>query len=203
MGRIINYSLEMKYKLAIPLVIISAFSVFVVNAQAITSLHNTEFSLNVLDNWAYQESGHSLQNVFGGGPWVRLIPVEFSEMLINPGQELSGTTIKNHGAYVTIGLDTAYPFRNVPLNIYTQYNLNLSEVKIFARANVTIDGEEAVRIHRTPRDNSTNVEVVDYYTVHEGKPFSLQFVSNVKDFQRYLPEFEQMVKTFKFVKQTK
>jgi hypothetical protein len=26
--------------------------------------------------------------------------------------------------------DISYPFRNVPLNIYTQYNLNLSEVKV-------------------------------------------------------------------------
>jgi hypothetical protein len=71
---------------------------------------------------------------------------------------------------------------------------------VLSQANVTIGGEEAIRIHRTPRDNSTNVEVVDYYTVHGGKPYFIQYVANVKDFQKYLPQFEQMVKSFKFMK---
>jgi hypothetical protein len=68
------------------------------------------------------------------------------------------------------------------------------KLKVLSQANATIDGEEAIRIHRTPRDNSSNVQVVDYYTVHNGKPYFIQYVANVKDFQKYLPQFEQMVK---------
>jgi len=169
------------------------------NAHGATNLNNTEFSITIPDNWAYQKSEVTLENVFGSGPWIRLIPIEFSELLINPGQELSGKSIENGGAYSSIGLDTAYPFRNVPLDIYTKYNLNLSAVKVLSKTNATIDGEDSIRIHRTPRDNSTNVEVIDYYTVHKGKPFALQLASNVKDLQKYLPQFEQIVKTFKFV----
>lgn len=57
-----------------------------------------------------------------------------------------------------------------------------------------------MKIHRTPRNNLANVEVVDYYVVHNGKPYFIQYVANVKDYQKYLPQFEQMVNTFKFVK---
>jgi hypothetical protein len=190
----------MSYKLYISIVtIIATLSVLISNVHGIT-VNNSEFSINVPDNWAYQQSGSTLANIFGTGPWVNLIPTEFSELLINPGQELSGKSIKNQGAYSIFEQDTNYPFRNVPLNIYTQYNLNLSEVKVLSTENTTIDGEQAVRIHRTPRDNTTNVQVVDYYTVHDGKPYFIQYVANKKDFERYLPQFEQMVKTFKFLK---
>jgi hypothetical protein len=53
-------------------------------------------------------------------------------MLINPLQEASGKAIAKEGAYSIFEQDISYPFRNVPLNIYTQYNLNLSEVKVLS-----------------------------------------------------------------------
>jgi hypothetical protein len=178
---------------------LASIAILFSNAHGATNLNNTEFSITIPDNWAYQKSEDTLENVFGAGPWIRLIPIEFSELLINPGQELTGKSIENGGAYSSIGVDTGYPFRNVPLDIYTKYNLNLSAVKVLSKTNATIDGEDSIRIHRTPRDNSTNVEVIDYYTVHKGKPFALQLASNVKDLQNYLPQFEHIVKSFKFV----
>jgi hypothetical protein len=52
---------------------------------------------------------------------------------------------------------------------------------------------------RTELGNLTNVEVVDYYTVHKGTPYFIEYLANVKSFQKYLPQFEQMVRTFKFL----
>jgi hypothetical protein len=159
-------------------------------------VNNTDFSVNVLDNWAYTEPNPIAQAL--GGSYLDLVPVEFSEFLVNTSKEITGESIQNGGAYSIMSLDTQYPYRNVPLQIYTQYSMNVSEVKIFSIQNTTVDGEPAVKVHRGPRNNFTN-KVLDYYIVHKGNPYTLQFAANVKDFQRYLPQFEQMVNTFKFV----
>ena len=169
------------------------------DVNAVT-VNNTHFSVNVLDNWAYRETNDPISVAFGRGPELGLVPSEFNDFLLNTSKVLSGEEIQNEGAYSIISLDTDYPYRNVPLETYTQYNINLSKVKIFSKENTTIDGEPAVKIHRTARNNLTNLEVTDYYIVHNSKPYFLQYAANVKDFQKYLPQFEQMVKTFKFVK---
>ena len=161
-------------------------------------VNNTDFSVNVLNNWAYQQS-KPFAEAFGG-LWLDLIPTEFRNLLVDTSKNLTMEVAQNRGAYSIISLDSNYPFRNVPLEIYTEYNINLSPVKIFSKENTTIDGEPAVKIHRNARSNETNLEVVDYYVVHDSKAYTLQYVANVKDFQKYLQQFEQMVKTFKFAK---
>jgi len=189
-------------------VLVSLISIFN-NVYGIT-VNNTDFSVNVLDNWAYKESNNPLgktfgsnnllANLFGGGTGVQLIPSEFSNLLVNASQQLSGKSVQDRGVFSQFVLDSGYPFRNIPLDVYAQYNANLSKVKIFSRENATIDGEKAIKTHRSPRDNTTNVEVLEYITVHDGKPYYIQYIANVKDYQKYLPQFEQMVKTFKFAK---
>jgi hypothetical protein len=164
----------------------------------------------VPDDWAYRDSNNPLGNtfgtnnllarMFGGEPYVILIPTEFHNMLVNSSQQFTGKAVEKGGAYSLFSIDNAYPYKNVPLETYTQYNIELSPVKIFSQENATIAGEEAVRILKTPRDNATNVHVLDYYTVHNGKPYFIQYVAHMKNFEKYLPEFEQMVKTLKFVK---
>ena len=172
-------------------------------------VNNTDFSVNVLNNWAYKDSNNPMGNIFGsnnllaklfeGAIGVQLIPNEFSNLLVNTSQQLSGKSIEDKGAFSIFALDTVYPYRNIPLDTYVQYNTNLSKVKIFSRENATIDGEKAIKTHRTPRDNTANVKVLEYITVHNGKPYFIQYAANVKDYQKYLPQFEQMVKTFKFI----
>jgi hypothetical protein len=169
------------------------------------TVNNTDFSVTVPDNWAYRE-GAPLAKIFanvlgGSSPPLLLIPIEFSKALINTNLSSEEEfRIRNEGAFSLMGVDTNYPFRNVPLEIYTQASLNQSDVKIFSKENTTIDGEPAAKIHRTGRNNMTDIEVTEYYVVHEGKPFFIQYGSNIQFYQKYLPQFEQMVKTFKFVK---
>ena len=69
-----------------------------------------------------------------GGPKIALIPHEFSNMLVNTSKDIAGESIENEGAYSIFELDTDYLYRNVPLDIYTQYNINLSKVKIFSKS---------------------------------------------------------------------
>ena len=144
-----------------------------------TNINNTDFSISVLDNWAYRQP-NPLANIFGAGSRVGLIPTEFSNLLVNTSEEVSGKSILNGGAFSILSLDTDYPYRNIPLETYTQYNIHLSPVKIFSQENTTIDGEKAIKIHRTARNNLTNVEALDYYVVHDGKPYTLQYAANVR-----------------------
>jgi hypothetical protein len=167
------------------------------NVYGIT-VNNTDFSVNVLDNWAYRQPNR-LQEAFGDS-WMDLIPNVYIDFLVNPNRTISGESIQNGGAFSLMGADSDYPYRNVPLDTYAQYNNNLSPVKIFSQENVTVAGEKAIKIHRTARNNLTNIEVIDYYVIHDGKPYTLQYAANVKDYQKYLPQFEEMLKTFKFVK---
>jgi hypothetical protein len=170
------------------------------NVYAITTLNYTYFYVDVLDNWAYSDIklGNGSASGISG---ILLIPTVFSDFFINKDEDMQ-KRFENVGAFSLITIDTEfYQFRNVPLEIYTQYQINKDEGKIFSKENTTIDGEKAVRIHKPVRDNSSNVdEEVNYYVVHDNIPYRLTYAADVKDFQKYLPQFEQMVKTFKFAK---
>jgi hypothetical protein len=97
--------------------------------------------------------------------------------------------------------DSTYQFRNVPLEIYAQSNINQSLHKILSKENATIDGEPALKIHKTYNNNFTHWDKgVDYYVIHDGMPYMILYYAESKYFEKYLPQFEQMVKTFKFAK---
>jgi hypothetical protein len=186
----------------IGVLLVSLVSIFN-NVYGIT-VNNTDFTLEVLDNWAYREENplvNAFASALGGSSPLTIIPIEFSETLINTNvSNEEQFRIRNEGAFSLIGVDATYPLGNTSLDLYTQASLNQSNVKIFSKENATIDGEPAVKIHRTARNNQTNMEVTEYYVIHEGKPYTLQYGADLKYYQKYLPQFEQMVKTFMFVK---
>jgi len=157
------------------------------------------FSVNVSDNWAYVSV--KLVDGVDYNSSLLLIPTEFSDFLMN-GKGDFQKLFQNVGASSIMTLDSAYLFRNVPLEIYSPSHINQSGGdKILSKENSTIDGERALKIHKTARTNLTNIyESMTYYTIHDGNPYYLTYYAKVKDFQKYLPQFEQMVKTFKFAK---
>jgi hypothetical protein len=179
------------------------------NVNAVTIANNSIFSINVLDNWAYMETNLEggaavkLPNGAEANSAILLIPTEFSEFLNNINNGDAQKLFQNVGALSLMTLDSGYLFRNVPLEIYAQYQLNKSGglERILSKENATIDGEKAMKFHTTFKGKSTNFdEGVGYYFFHDGNPYFIDYSANEKDFKRYLPQFEQMVKSFKFVK---
>jgi hypothetical protein len=171
------------------------------NANAVT-VNKPFFSVNVPDNWVYAnavlEDADGVSGVSDSG--VLLIPTESSDFLINNNGNLQ-EYFQNLSAYSFMTIDEDYPFRNVPLEIYTQNRFNESDDKKWQKENATIDGERALKINATIADNRTNTDqLVGYYVIHDGIPYRLEYYATVKDFLKYLPQFEQMVKTFKFTK---
>jgi hypothetical protein len=164
-------------------------------------VNNTNFSVNVLGNWAFLNV--KLEGAGDYNSSILLIPTEFSDFFMSSNGNFQ-KLFQKVGASSFMTLDSAYLFRNVPLEIYAQSYINqLSEGKVLSKENTTIDGERALKFHSTYKDkgNLTRiVEGVDYYVFHDGNPYRLSYIASPKDFQKYLPQFEQMVKTFKFAK---
>jgi hypothetical protein len=72
---------------------------------------------------------------------------------------------------------------------------------LWPKKNTAIDGKKALKIYGNVGDNSTNADqMVGYYVFYEGNPYRLEFYATENHYQKYLPQFEKMVKTFKFVK---
>jgi hypothetical protein len=73
-------------------------------------------------------------------------------------------------------------------------------MKVTSKENGTIDNEAAVRILGDGINSFSRIKFVQYLVWHDNKPHVLAYMANVKDYEKYLPQFEQMVKTFKFTK---
>jgi len=56
--------------------------------------------------------------------------------------------------------------------------------------------EKAVKIEGS--DNSRTIKLVIYLILHDKEAYNLDYVANVNDFDKYLPDFQEMIKSFKF-----
>ena len=56
--------------------------------------------------------------------------------------------------------------------------------------------ETAVKIEGS--DNSRTIKLVIYLILHDKEAYNLDYVANVNDFDKYLPDFQEMIKSFKF-----
>ena len=73
-------------------------------------------------------------------------------------------------------------------------------MKVTSKQNVTIDNETAVKIYGNGIESFSGIKFVEYLVQHNKEPYYIGYMANVKDFEKYLPEFEQMVKILKFAK---
>ena len=62
----------------------------------------------------------------------------------------------------------------------------------------TVGNEKAVRIEGSKNDNFSNIRLMKYLLLHNNEPYIIRYVANVDDFERNLPDFELMVKSFTF-----
>ena len=151
---------------------------------------SANYSIDIPHSWAYE---------LLLPPNVKATPDEFGELLVNDTRREE--IINRPGAYVEF-LKVPYydyPIQDAPFDVYVKHKIytdrHLNSV-VMSIQNATIDGEPAVKIH----DKFSGAEITMYLIWHNEEPYDFTYVANVKDYQKYLPEFEQMVKTFKFVR---
>ena len=177
------------------------------NRYALTNVNNTYFSIDVPDNWTYVEgSSSSMAELIGFGPKdsVFLIPTEVVVSISNLNKsalENKSAEIMKQGLVVSVFAQYSdYPLKNAPLEVLVKNITNQIPHQITSRQNLTIDNQTAVKIYADGVNDMSGTKFVEYYIMHDKEPYSILYLANAKDFEKYLPEFEQIVKTFKFTK---
>ncbi len=160
-------------------------------------VNNTDFSFEVPNGWVYKE-----HFVFDNG--TLLTPNEFAEVLLNTSAMLGLDRVM-----VELAPDDRFPIRNAPVEIYVKHTLKGVNDLSPTYENATVGGERAIKVFVNSTDvasklgmNNVTVSVVglSYNVMHNDQPYFLNYMTNAKYYQKYLPQFEQMVKSFKFTK---
>ena len=179
--------------LLIPIVTITiVLSLSISNVNALTNANNTDFSIDIPDDWVYKG------NLFSK---VELTPNEFGVFIINdkPWNEQMNET--DTGAVASFEQDWLFPIKNAGLDLYVKFKVDKQNaMQVTSKQNVTIDNETAVKIYADGINSLSGIKFVEYMTMHNKEPFYIGYMAKAKDFQRYLPEFEQIAKSFKFMK---
>lgn len=147
--------------------------------------------MDIPDNWAYEKDILSQP---------ALTPSEFADFLINQSQPLK-EKMKDGGAFASFKQDSSYGIKNGPFDLYVKDKIDQQDgMKVTSNENGTIDNEIAVRIRGDGINSFNGIKFVQYLVWHDNKPYALAYMANVKDYEKYLPQFQQMIDTFKFVK---
>ena len=175
--------------IAVMLVAVAGLSLSISKVNAIL-VNNTDFSIDIPDNWAYEQG---ISSVIG------LTPSEFGVLLVNHSKPLS-EKMKDEGAFASFEQERNFPIKNAGFDVYVKYNIDRQDgMNVTSNQNVTLDNEAAVKIHGDGIKSFSGVKFVEYMLMHNEQPYSIAYMANVKDFEKYLPEFEQIVESLKFV----
>ena len=165
-----------------------------IDASAILA-SNEYFSVEVPNDWAYKgDYAYSTQ--------FELAPHEFPDTL---DTSAPGLGLLNRGAFVQLEADPDFYIKNAPLGTFVKHWVGFAS----SGTNATVAGEPAVKKlgnstvggeGEFPPTPMTNIKTASYYVKHNDEYYRLSYFANVKDYENYLPQFEQMVKTFKFMK---
>ena len=71
-----------------------------------------------------------------------------------------------------------------------------------SRQDTIVSNEKASSIEGNGINKTMNKNVIYLvnFVLHDKDPYYLEYIANTKDFQKYLPQFEQMLKIFILVK---
>lgn len=188
-------------KLLLPLLIslfLLSFSISL--TYAIEKVDTIYFTVQVPDTWSYELASKSpTASLTGYGPTnlISLAPDEFGDFLIVDDYEklIDGMQTAG-GAIAEFSQDSNYAIKNAPLETYVKYRLRvLNVLNTTSREDTIIDGEKAIKI----TENATlDLPFIHYFVVHDNEPYYFFYAANNKDYNKYLPEFEQLLKSFRF-----
>jgi hypothetical protein len=168
-------------------------------AYAAESFKGLPFSVEIPDTWAYTETPEPpIEHVLGVTSYtsVILVPVHFAELLI---QEKHDIAMGNGSAAIVFAKASDYSVMNAPLDLYVKYRMNEDDsLDLISREDTIVGKEKAVRIDGSKNDTSGNIKLLEYLLLHNNEPYVIRYIAGVNEFERYLPEFELMVKSFTF-----
>jgi hypothetical protein len=156
--------------------------------------------MQVPNGWVYRENFINVNDTI-------LTPNEFADPLIT-GNASALIDIQHDRVMVDVAPDPSFAVKNAPLEMYVKHKLKIGNGLDVTSENATIGGESAIKVFFNSTDQAnelgmTNVPslvTLSYYVIHGDQPYFLDYMANAKNYQKYLPQFGQMVKSFKFRK---
>ena len=169
------------------------------SAYSLEKFRGLPFSIEVPDSWSYTETPEPpLEHVLGVSSYssVVLVPAKFAELLI---QDRGDIGMGNGTAAILFAEDSDYTVKNAPPELYVKFRMNKDDsLNVTSRQDTTVGKEKAVRIEGSKNDTSGNIKLLEYLIIHNNEPYIIRYIASMNDFERYLPDFELMVKSFMF-----
>jgi len=169
------------------------------SAYSLEKFRGLLFSIEVPDSWSYTETPEPpLEHVLGVSSYssVVLVPAKFAELLI---QDRGDIGMGNGTAAILFAEDSDYTVKNAPPELYVKFRMNKDDsLNVTSRQDTMVGKEKAVRIEGIKNDTSGNIRLLEYLIIHNNEPYIIRYIASMNDFERYLPDFELMVKSFMF-----
>jgi hypothetical protein len=139
--------------------------------------------------------------LFGSRPGnaVTAVPYDFVNIVnyIKDYPRVVEQLKSNGGALSLVTQDFQYNIKNAPLNAYVEYyKVKNDGLNITLLQDTVVGKEKAVRVESNVPHNY--LKIVEHLVQHNDKAYYLEYVANIKDYNTYLPEFEAIVKSFRF-----
>ena len=134
---------------------------------------------------------------------IALVPTDFSDLLLEVNKNITNIpqmlkeTLAKGGSTIYMTKDIEYPLKNAPLETYVKFKSDLFNKT--SQEDATVGNEKAVKITASGYGNRANYEVVLDHFLHNNDAYNIAFVSDKNNKDKYLPQFEEMVKSLNFV----
>ncbi len=160
------------------------------------------FSVQLPNGWIYRENFLSDSNII-------LTTNEFANLLNANEAAQSLLDVVQQGVLLELGIDEGFHADNASLEKYVKYFLSNTNHDDVILQNATVGGERAIRVFingteiakTSPMKSVTgSINSISYLFLHRGEPHYIYHITNENHFNTYLPDFEQVAKTFKFAK---
>jgi hypothetical protein len=177
-------------------------SLYMNSTYAQEDIITSYFSVQVPDGWVYRENFPTDNNTI-------LTTTEFANLLSANKPAESLLDVVQRGVLLELGIDEDFRAGNASFEKYVKYFLSNANDEDVILQNASIGGERAIRVFingtetgkSSPMKNVTgSINSISYLFFHRDAPHYIYYITNEKDFKNYLPEFEQIVKTFRFTK---
>ena len=82
--------------------------------------------------------------------------------------------------------------------MYVKYMKDKLTADITNETNIKLDGEDAVKLHLVGTGSDADLKLIHIYTMHKDEPYFIRYNGFGDKFNNKLPEFEQMLTSFKW-----
>lgn len=177
------------------ILVILIFSIITANIYAQNSNNTTlektlYFEIEIPNNWTYQVYSDSyITDVLGFG-------------LSNSIDAMPTEHFSSNTTYATTNFKqyADYTIKNAPLDAFVKYMIDKQNlIQVTSQKDVIVANETATQIYAEGIGEDEGFKFLHYYLIHNKEPYVLGYKASNHLYQKYLPDFEKMLNSFKWI----